>query len=949
MLSAKKPKPSGGFHAEGLGGGGGEFHILPATFRARAEAADKNPQNVFVNPLGPGDDPWEMSSRPLATSPVVAGEQKRRGGCCTSNPLEPASLWYQHLPGTRTPGTITPWYHHLVPASSQCLRSPRACIPPGTSTPWYQHPQYRHLPAPPLPPAREAGETKVSIEPCPAPPPTCPTALPPRQQVLQQDPSHSSHLEGDRATAPMEKGPETAAPSCSTPSHPPAVEDDFQFVLCERCRQESPNLKLLTCLHSLCLDCLSENKPVGQCPLCQTPIPQANGIPDMDNLLYINLQARLKVYRKIRDSQGPSCSRCREQVAAVWCSECEEFLCAKCFEDHQWFFKKRSHEARRVEDLRAESANQFLEDTKKSSNLFCSRPGHADQGHVSSIYCQRCAQALCCSCALLDSQHAPFCDIRSETQRRQRELDAIGQQLRRGRSGFEEAAEALRAQAGRLEEARRQTRELIRQRAEQLVALIRREEEELLGLLEARQEQGRGRLERELRRLEGVLLRLEAGERLVEKMGLYATEQEVMDMQPFIKGSLQELQQLRPPAAQEPVPPGDFAECRARLQALVERVTGRPDTNSQAVPMVEVDLENDLQEEPVQAENQPVVPTFTISLEDMQESMDLPVTTWPKRKSPCMGRGTQVLPKVLKLESDHLPAPSDPSSDQWDGGRRPGASTPEQNCCSVPATSRHLHDAEDTSIIICSSDDSSEDTVTFIKPEDIKKSSSPIRSEGGTSPHNSPWSSESELSTLVFLCLKADQKTQQITEVAAANGENCFRALIQTPESVLALLSQGVPMEVGVQHLLWYLSALPRPILVVYNFWARELPALFKALDATSRKVDFCHAVGGYVDMLSLVKEKLPRATSYRLKNLLRGQLQLQLKQASALATAKGLQELWASLELPARVDKGMVLSHCNLQSYTMLLPLLREKLLTRRAAKVLARRNLILWELEEV
>ncbi|XP_054244098.1 protein PML-like [Indicator indicator] len=349
------------------------------------------------------------------------------------------------------------------------------------------------------------------------------------------------------------------------------LEDDFQFIHCEGCQQESPNLKLLTCLHTLCLSCLNQTKTVGQCPVCHTDILQASGASEVDNLLFTNLQARLRVYQKIVRGVGLWCDNCKK-ASELWCFECKEHLCIKCFRAHQLYLK--GHETKRVVDIRARSAKDFLESTRRNSNLSCSNPRHKNQ--TVSIYCQRCAQALCCSCALLDSQHAPFCDIRSETQRRQRELDAIGQQLRRGRSGFEEAAEALRAQAGRLEEARRQTRELIRQRAEQLVALIRREEEELLGLLEARQEQGRGRLERELRRLEGVLLRLEAGERLVEKMGLYATEQEVMDMQPFIKGSLQELQQLRPPAAQEPVPPGDFAECRARLQALVERVTGRP-------------------------------------------------------------------------------------------------------------------------------------------------------------------------------------------------------------------------------------------------------------------------------------------------------------------------------------------------------------------------------------
>lgn len=51
------------------------------------------------------------------------------------------------------------------------------------------------------------------------------------------------------------------------------------------------------------------------------------------------------------------------------------------------------------------------------------------------------------------------------------------------------------------------------------------------------------------------------------------------------------------------------------------------------------------------------------------------------------------------------------------------------------------------------------------KPKDIKKSSSPTWSEGGTSPptspgHTSPWDNGLELSTLVFLSLKLDQKSE---------------------------------------------------------------------------------------------------------------------------------------------------------------------------------------------
>ncbi|NXP04988.1 PML protein, partial [Thinocorus orbignyianus] len=382
-------------------------------------------------------------------------------------------------------------------------------------------------------------------------------------------PAHTqSHLAGDGTAAHRDVGPQLGTPPRSPPSHPPAEEDDFQFICCEGCRKESSNLKLLTCLHTLCLDCLSENKPVGQCPICRTAIPQASGIPDMDNLLFTNLQARLSIYKKISNSGGLSCSRCPGQTAAVWCSECEELLCTKCFDDHQWFFKKRNHEAKRVEELRADSARRFLEDTRKTSNLFCSSPGHVNEGHISSIYCRTCKRALCCSCALLDSHQASFCDIPSETRRRQEELGTIQQRLQQKRRGLEATYAGLQAEATRLERGQQEMRELIRQRVEQLVGLVRREEEELLGLVEAGQEQGHRELKRELERVEGVLRRMEAGERLVEKMNLYATEQEVMDMQPFIKDSLEELQQLQPPMVRDRTQPGDLAECRARLQAL---------------------------------------------------------------------------------------------------------------------------------------------------------------------------------------------------------------------------------------------------------------------------------------------------------------------------------------------------------------------------------------------
>ncbi|KAM6058387.1 protein PML-like [Chlamydotis macqueenii] len=358
---------------------------------------------------------------------------------------------------------------------------------------------------------------------------------------------------------------------------PRLPEDDFQFILCEGCRQESPNLKLLTCLHTFCLNCLRKNKPIGQCPVCRMAIPQASGIPDMDNLLFTNLQARLKVYKKIIDGVDLFCDNCKK-AGEFWCSKCEEFLCTECFEAHQRYLKSENHEAKRVMDIRTRSAKDVLKGIMRTSNLSCSNPTHKSE--TASIYCKTCCKPMCCICALLDSQHATFCDIRSETQRRQEELGTMSRELKQKRSSFEATYAALQDEAAQLERAQQEMRELIRQCVEQLVQLVRHEEEELLGLVEAQQEQGRRELVGELQHMEGVLRRMEAGERLVEKMSLYATEQEVMDMQPFIKSSLEELQRLQPVAAGDQAQPRDFTECRARLQALVEHVMGHPGTST---------------------------------------------------------------------------------------------------------------------------------------------------------------------------------------------------------------------------------------------------------------------------------------------------------------------------------------------------------------------------------
>ncbi|KAM6125473.1 protein PML-like [Phoenicopterus ruber ruber] len=896
---------------------------------------------------------------------------------------------------------------------------------------------------------------------------------------------------------------------------PRLPEDDFQFILCEGCRQESPNLKLLTCLHTLCLGCLSKNKPIEQCPMCRTAIPQPSGIPDVDNLLFTNMQARLKVYKKIVDGVDLFCNNCK-RASEFWCSKCEEFLCTKCFEAHQRYLKRESHEAKRVMDIRAGSAKDFLKDARRSGNLFCSNPDHKNE--TVSIYCRRCEKALCCSCALLDSQHAPFRDIRSETQRRQEELGAMSRELEHKRSGFEAAYAELQDEAARLERAQRETRELIRQRVEELVRLIRQEEEELLGLVEARQEQGRRELARELERVEGVLRRMEASERLVEKMSLYATEQEVMDMQPFIKRSLEELQQLQPAAAEDQAQPGDLAECRARLQALVERVTGRPGTSapqhdspSEDETTLILDLEPPGEHcQPhgglsagLPAHRQPRAPMsdpsgsrghvcpdqgrdtcptpptppallmqrdeeaeedsgsarrdaapLPRSIQDSLASLQEDFSGWARSNMQQAGKllkiGHRLLqaqlranrhlvsvtqeiqavshslatiasgltPSLLPAASPRDPAtadvewpslPSDmlelfplsspqkqepllsPSTsakkkkvqnanilmplmkalkveDNDDGWNQ---TVPQQpSCLDQPGTSWAVSPmtlAEENSLLedvpdgndglrdsdsdilhveSCEEDSIDEESMDFSLLDDLNN----ILGGGSTGedcvglPISRRRTLDDRQGHLVFFDVKI-LKNESI-QMTVVDGEKIFPVVIQPMKYLSSLMAQNRVYEIGLRNLLCHLSTVHRPVLGGFDLWSLPFPTLLNALAIMNKKEEFSSVVYGFLDILPLIKEKIPNVDNYKLKNLASTYLWWHFSDCSAMENANIMKYLCEVLDVNLAMQPRLIRSQASLEAFISLQPLVDEKLLTKPSVQTLAIHSVGLSEL---
>ncbi|KAM9183237.1 protein PML isoform 3-T3 [Dugong dugon] len=467
--------------------------------------------------------------------------------------------------------------------------------------------------------------------------------------------------------SPFEDHQPSPSPSPSPSPTEQTVEEEFQFLCCQCCKAEAKCPKLLPCLHTLCSGCL---EAAGvHCPICQAPRSPGADAQALDNVFFESLQRRLSMYREIV-SLHAACTRCKEP-ADFWCFECEQLICSKCFEAHQWFVK---HEARPLASLRSQSVHEFLDGSRKSNNIFCSNSKHHTP-ELTSIYCRGCSKPLCCSCALLDTGHSELkCDIRAEIQQRQEELDAMTQALQEQDGVFGAAHAQMCSAIGQLDRARSDTEELIRARVRQVVAHVQMQEHKLIQSLKARYQSESEEMTRRLSRLDAVLQRIRTGGALVQRMKRYASDQEVLDMHSFLREALHRLRQEEPQSLQAPVPTNRFDEFKVRLRDLVSCITqgtdaallrrASPEAASTPRNSLDVDLPEEAQRAQAQvmglSEAQPMavvqqepgahpVPMYAFSIKDPSYREEVPSPLTPQKRKSCQTEGPR---KVIKLESE---------------------------------------------------------------------------------------------------------------------------------------------------------------------------------------------------------------------------------------------------------------------------------------------------------
>ncbi|KAL5496484.1 hypothetical protein EMCRGX_G012780 [Ephydatia muelleri] len=170
------------------------------------------------------------------------------------------------------------------------------------------------------------------------------------------------------------------------------MEKPFPHITCGVCSKPYKDPRMLSCLHSYCLQCLhheiekSGSQQMFQCSICEqnTSIP-LGGASVLPQNLHLGFEVEVAGYTsKMVNNSEVCCDECvdgRNGLAEVFCCICRQFLCKLCRDYHS---SSRRFSKHIIVLLDQEGARQ-LHTTMKPSDHYCSQPNHDGNEY---LYCE---------------------------------------------------------------------------------------------------------------------------------------------------------------------------------------------------------------------------------------------------------------------------------------------------------------------------------------------------------------------------------------------------------------------------------------------------------------------------------------------------------------------------------------------------------------------------------
>ena len=159
---------------------------------------------------------------------------------------------------------------------------------------------------------------------------------------------------------------------------------------CSKCKESLREPKLLPCLHSFCKSCLEELAGQGQsltCTNCQYQVilPET-GVTGLQN----DFQAeRFLGAKKLSEKQVCGNRKDCENIATMYCCECDKFLCEQCLQVHKGWGAFRTHCV-----LTADEVKNNLEKLARNQTPKCETHDQSEN----RIYCKTCNALICDTC-----------------------------------------------------------------------------------------------------------------------------------------------------------------------------------------------------------------------------------------------------------------------------------------------------------------------------------------------------------------------------------------------------------------------------------------------------------------------------------------------------------------------------------------------------------------------
>jgi len=292
---------------------------------------------------------------------------------------------------------------------------------------------------------------------------------------------------------------------------------------CPICTEVYTDPRVLPCVHTYCRKCLEtycKDKQPGDelaCPLCRKEVTlPSNGVSDLPKNFFVGKFLQMKELSSVESKTSP-CEACSgdeeskyeaQNVASVYCVECQLKLCEKCERGHKAIKATRSHRLVRI-------VEKISVETYKSMP-----PSYCDQHEDESlkIYCFHCKLAICTMCyvELHNSQKCSNINKVEDDFRKQIERDSDNVAI--GVEKCKDMLESLQRERNKFAEQIAKTAKEISEKADQLKQMIDDHKEKLMNELSSMKQKRMKEIESLREEIERQLMSMESYKKYVDEL-----------------------------------------------------------------------------------------------------------------------------------------------------------------------------------------------------------------------------------------------------------------------------------------------------------------------------------------------------------------------------------------------------------------------------------------------